>query len=219
MGDRDEAHDGRSETLPESSADHWEAISPNQADWPTRPAARQPSNPADRPQTFEEFYAAHYRTLLKLARYAGATKEVAEDAVTKAMCDTLKDWQRLEDPLPWAKKAVFRAFLKDKARGMDRVRERLVQRGAHPPLEGPDQNLTDWEQWQWIKKLLLDLLTPEQRRVMGLLLEGYTPKEIAALTGISYAAIRQRIRVARIPLAAAWRQQFNEPDDPLGGQG
>ncbi|XVV10847.1 RNA polymerase sigma factor [Actinoplanes sp. CA-131856] len=165
--------------------------------------------------TFEEFFAAHYRTLLRLATYAGANLHDADEAASKTMLEVLTAWHRLDDPLAWAKKAVIRYFWKDKARNLARIRQRLIVRHGYSPV-ADDTSLTSWEEWQWIKQLLLDLLTPDQCIVMELLLNGFTPAEIAERIGASPGAVRQRLAVARRPLAAAWRQQLDDTEENPG---
>jgi len=96
--------------------------------------------------TFEEFFAAHYRTLLRLAAYVGANLDEADEAAVKAMVEVLAAWHRLDDPLAWAKKAVVRFFIKEKTRGLGRIRERLICRHGYPPAHGSDTSLTSWEE-------------------------------------------------------------------------
>jgi RNA polymerase sigma-70 factor (ECF subfamily) len=167
----------------------------------------------DRAAAFEQFFRAHYRTLLAQARYAGAEKSDAEDAVADAMLDVYASWHRLEEPLAWARKAVVRYFLKGKNRHLDRIRVRQVERGAGTPPARTDANLTSWEEWQEIKDLLLGLLTPGQRKVMALVFDGYGPTEIAGMFAVRPEAVRQQLCAARAVLVAAWRreQQHVEP--------
>jgi RNA polymerase sigma-70 factor (ECF subfamily) len=171
------------------------------------------------PDGFERFFRENYRTLLKQARYAGAGMHDADDAVAATMADLYANWDRVDEPLAWARRAVVRYFVKNKTRSLDRVRARQVQNNTGVPVGGDDANLTSWEDWQWIKQLLLDLLTPEQREVMSLVVDGFTPSEIADMIGSTPAAVRQRLSLARRPLARAWRQhQAAESDTGSPGK-
>jgi RNA polymerase sigma-70 factor (ECF subfamily) len=152
-------------------------------------------------QSFDEFFRDSYRALVKQAMYAGADRADAEDAASQTMLDVHLNWARIEDPLAWARCAVVRFFFKAKKRQLYRIRTVII------PLARADASLTNWEEWQWIKELLLDLLTPGQQEVMELVLEGYTPTEIAGRIRVTPEAVRQRIYLARELLREALQQQ------------
>lgn len=172
---------------------------------PTRPVPAV--NPRARPPegTFDEFFRDAYKALMKQAMYAGATEDEADSAVSYTMLDVHTNWHRLDEPLAWARRAVVRFFLKDKTRS--RTRERRAHRYPGTPDGRDDARLSAWEEWQWIRQLLLDVLTAEQREVMTLILDGYTPAEIGERIGVSSDAVRQRLRLARRQLAPMWTTQ------------
>jgi RNA polymerase sigma factor (sigma-70 family) len=177
-----------------------------------------PGEPSAKPGTFEVFFRAGYRPLLKQARYAGASMPDAEDAVAATMADVYTHWDRLDDPLAWGRCAVVRHFVKAKTRRQDRARAEQARPDAGITHGRVDANLSAREDWQWIKQLLLDLLTPEQREVMALVLDGYTPTEIAEELRVTPEAVRQRLSQARKPLKQAWHQQLVEMDDDDRGE-
>lgn len=170
------------------------------------PAFQVPPEPDGWPGSFEDFFRAHYRTLLRQARYAGANEHEADDAAAAIMMDVYRHWNRLDDPLAWARRAVGRSFIKRKVRSLDRIRARQVRFHAGTPLARADANMTSWEEWQWIQELLLNWLTVDQRDVMALTLDGFAPAEVADEIGAPRDAVRQRLRLARKALTQAWRQ-------------
>jgi len=101
---------------------------------------------------------------------------------------------------------VVRFFIKEKTRDLARnhTQVRFHARVSHA---GSNANVTTWEEWQWIKGLLLDWLTVDQRDVMALILDGYTPIEIAEMIEATPEAVRQRLILARRSLVRAWRQR------------
>jgi RNA polymerase sigma factor (sigma-70 family) len=161
----------------------------------------------DNAETFEEFFQANYRTLVKRARYVGASMEEAEDAASEAMLDVCKNWHRLEDPRAWSCRAVVRFYFKAKTRGLDRVRARQAREQTGTAWSSAHTNLTSWEEWQWIKQVLLDELTYEQREVVVLVMDGYGHIEIAEEIGLTPNAVRQRLSRARRPLKLMWDQR------------
>ena len=171
-----------------------------------RSAPASPPGPDRWPGSFEDFFKAHYRTLLKQARYAGAAEHEADDAAAATMTDVYRHWNRLDDPLAWARRAVGRSFIKEKARRLDRIRAQQVRFHAGTPLARADANMNTWEEWQWIQKLLMNWLTVDQREVVALILDGYAPAEVADEIGATRDAVRQRLCLARKALTQAWRQ-------------
>jgi RNA polymerase sigma-70 factor (ECF subfamily) len=151
------------------------------------------------PAGFTTFFKEHQRSLIQTAMYAGATRQEARLAAQDAMTDVLKRWSDIDNPLAYARKAVLSCFVKSKKHGLDRVRVKLVQQGAGTPAAQPDQNLTAWEDKQWVCQLL-NSLPPKQRDVMALVVDGFEPSEIAALLGRSPEAVRQNLREARTRL-------------------
>ncbi|MBG0569240.1 RNA polymerase sigma factor [Actinoplanes aureus] len=158
-------------------------------------------------EALEAFYQATYRILLKQARYAGANVHEAEDAAAATMADVYEHWHRLDDPPAWARQAVVRFYLKAKTRNLDRVRARQVRHGVGTPHGCTDARLNDWEEWQYIKQMLLNGLTADQREVVALVLDGYGPTEIAGMIGATPQAVRQRLSNARRSLVKLWTRR------------
>jgi RNA polymerase sigma factor (sigma-70 family) len=151
------------------------------------------------PDEFFAFFREHHTSLIRTAMYAGATRQEARLAAQDAMTDVLKRWTDIGNPLAYARKAVLSCLFKARRDGLDRVRVKQVRLGAGTPEVRPDQNLTTWEDRQWVRQLL-DSLPPKQREVMALVVDGFEPSEIAALLGRSPEAVRQNLCEARTRL-------------------
>jgi len=87
-------------------------------------------------------------------------------------------------------------LLKDKERGLRRIRERLIQRGDVPPEHDLDPDLLVWEQREWVR-LLLKSLPPAQREVLACMASMFTQQETAQRLGKTEAAVRQNLHAAR----------------------
>jgi hypothetical protein len=64
---------------------------------PNTAAAQESHAPAI--TTFANFYRDSYQKVLRATIFAGATLHEAEDAVSVAMTDVLKHWDRIDAPL------------------------------------------------------------------------------------------------------------------------
>ncbi len=158
------------------------------------------------PDGFADFFREHYRDLLKVAMYAGATMHEADEATAAVMKEILRRWDEVDDPLAYARRAVVSNFVKEKTRGLDRVRRRQVERGAGTVAGREDRSLTVWEDREWVMQMLRSL-PPGQRDVMAFIVDGFTSTEIAALLGRSPDAVRQSLCGARQRLKEALQQE------------
>jgi RNA polymerase sigma factor (sigma-70 family) len=181
-------------THPEqAAAQAVQAVAPRQLDPLTIPLA--PS------EGYVDFFRDHYPELVKAARYAGATREEAEDATSKTLDEMYWKWPIPGSPLRYARKAVINNFIKAKTRGNLRVARRLIERGHVARDEAlEDERLTDLENSQWVTDVL-SYLSPGQRDVMQLLADGLSREEIAQALGKSADAVRRHLCDARPRLA------------------
>jgi RNA polymerase sigma-70 factor (ECF subfamily) len=100
-------------------------------------------------------------------------------------------------------------LIKNKERGLKRIRERLIQLGAVPPEHDLDPALTAPEQQEWVTRLLKSL-PPAEREVLAFVVDGFTPQEIALLLGKTNAAVRQNLYAGRTRL----RKNLTETGEP-----
>jgi len=129
----------------------------------------------------------------------GATFEEADEAAAAAMEEVLRRWDQIDAPLAYGKRAVLNSFFKEKERGLDRIRQRL-QQGCEARRDGAaGAGLSVWEDAQWVMQILSSL-PPAQREVLALVVDGFTPAEIAQLLGKTADAVRQNLCAARARL-------------------
>jgi RNA polymerase sigma factor (sigma-70 family) len=152
-----------------------------------------------------EFFRQHYRGLIRTTMYVGATKEEAQDAVAEAFACAIPRWKTIREPMRYLSRAAIHAFLKEKERGLHRVRKRMLVKGAGTAQEGAPETAL-WEDAQWVEQLLASL-PPKQREVMALVVGGCTPTEIGELLGRTAEAVRQNLREARKRLRRTLEQE------------
>lgn len=68
------------------------------------------------PLTLEEAYREHRLALLRLAYLVGASRELAEDVVQGAFASAHSRWDRVDDALPYLKRAVVNQVKDDQRR-------------------------------------------------------------------------------------------------------
>ena len=146
---------------------------------------------------FEEFFRGRLisRCCGTSSSRAGTLHE-AEDAVSAAMTEVLQRWDAIENPRAYTRRAAISNLIKNKQRGLPRIRERLIQRGDVPLEHDLDPGLAAWEQQEWVT-LLLKALPPAQREVVACMVDMFTLQEIAQMLGKTEAAVRQNLCAAR----------------------
>lgn len=169
-----------------------------------------PQAPAPGPD-FAEFFRAAYQPLVRDVIFAGWNLPEAEDAVSTAMAAVLQQWGKIENPRAYARRAAIRSAIKNKERGLQRIQERLIQRGDIPAEQEPDPGPMMWEQQEWVK-LLLKSLPPAQREVLACMVDTFTRQEIAQLLGKTEAAVRQNLCAARRRLARCLAEMDDDPE-------
>lgn len=149
-------------------------------------------------EQLEAFYTAHYLRMVKFLVLLGATVEEAEDAVQKAMLDFTKRSRAAkapEHPVAYVQRAAGHFFIKERQRERERLPREV--RGGHLVIEAHlDNRLTDWEDDQNIERLI-ECLTPMQRSVIKLVMDGLSTHEIAEELGKSDENIRQHLKNGR----------------------
>jgi DNA-directed RNA polymerase specialized sigma24 family protein len=114
------------------------------------------------PSDFESFFRADYLEALRIVLYVGATMQEAEDAVQIAMEEAPAGPGWIANRSAYARRAAVSNFLKEKARGLDRIRGRLERADAGRSA-GADHGLTVWEDGQWVKQLLESLPAAQRK--------------------------------------------------------
>jgi RNA polymerase sigma factor (sigma-70 family) len=169
---------------------------------------------------FEDFFRSQYRTLLTTLMSVGATLAEAEDAAQAAFMDTFNRWEHINSPNAYVRTAAVRQFINTRSRSRQGVRHAV--HALETPSEvdaAADRDLTVWEGQQWVEQVL-DLLTPTQREVVALTIDGLSTKEIAEILGKSAPNVRQHLSLARERLRKVvergaqegWRGAEEKPD-------
>jgi RNA polymerase sigma factor (sigma-70 family) len=148
----------------------------------------------------EAFYAAEYPKLVKLLMLIfGASMEEAEDAAQKAMMDFAQRCgsavARIHNPAGYVRRAATHFFVKERQRDRERLPHEI--RGGYLVADAqPDRELTALEDGQYVERLL-ELVTPIQRDVLRLVMEGLSTREIAGQLHKSDENIRQHLKNGR----------------------
>lgn len=165
---------------------------------------RDPSREYD--DDFNDFFRKEYPKVVKFVMYAGATFEEAEDAVLQAMTLGHTSWPLLTHPTAWVRTVALRLYFKQVNKDRRRsdtetaaARLDCLDRGSVPAPREPDEHSR--------VIAVLRCLPSAQRTVMALILDGYSPAEIAELLHENPANVRSNLRHARSRL----RQELQNP--------
>lgn len=127
--------------------------------------------------------------------------------MSDAMVEVIQRWDRIAYPYAYARRAAISNLIKNRERGLSRIRDRLIERGAVPDTQEQDPGLTAWEDREWVRQLVSSL-PAAQRKVLVCMIDEFTRQEIAQLLGKTEAAVRQNLCAARARLAG-WLAQGN----------
>ena len=166
------------------------------------PAGQARSAPGPGPGvSFETFWIARYRYHCAVLMTIGASLAEAEDTISHLAEDMLRKnkWDTLYNPKAWVPKALLHIY-RDQQKRQGRGRE-LEIKNHLTPGSCPDDGLNVWEDRQWVAQMLRSL-SPAQRAVVELIIDGLRPREIAYLLGKTPETIRQHLAQARKKLEA-----------------
>jgi RNA polymerase sigma factor (sigma-70 family) len=164
------------------------------------------------PPAVEEFFRASYKSLVgEVIIFAGGNLHEAQDAVSDAMAEVIRRWDAIENPRAYAYRAAVSNLIKYKQRGLPRIRERQIARGAVLPEQDLEPDPAVWEQQEWVT-MLLKSLPRAQREVLACTFDMFTPREIAQLLGKTETAVRQNLCAARKRLARYLAEAGREED-------
>jgi RNA polymerase sigma factor (sigma-70 family) len=151
------------------------------------------------PGQLEAFYIAEYPKLVKILRVMDATLAEAEAAAQEAMADFVKRSRATQAPVrspaAYVRRAAIRFFVKERQRDRERLPREI--KGGHLTLPTYlDEGLHVCEDEQWAEHVL-ESLTPAQRDVVKLVMDGASTREIAAQLGKKEVTIRQHLKNGR----------------------
>jgi len=150
-------------------------------------------------EEFEAFYKGQFPMLARFLVYLGASVDEADDAAQKAMIDLYRRLKIGADtvvsPAAWVRRASYRYFVKERQRERSRLPHE-IKSGQPWVLACADEDLTSWEDDQYIDQILGGL-TPGQRAVVTLILDGMSIREISERLGKQEANVRQQLKNGR----------------------
>ncbi|GGR43458.1 hypothetical protein GCM10015536_56770 [Streptomyces griseomycini] len=154
------------------------------------------------PMEFAAFYKQELRPVLIFLYSQGATWDDAWDAAQDAFTDALKSWEEIHTPRSWVRTAAMRAAARrDKRRSTDVA---CAVRGDWLPRPIFTDLVVSTEAALVMR--MLRRLPSRQGQVIALTTDGFKPREIASILGISSAAARTNLRLARRALVVMLEQ-------------
>lgn len=148
--------------------------------------------PQQRGHDLETVYRQHREPLLRLAYLVGGSRELAEDAVQAAFAGAHARWDRIDQPVPYLRRAVVNS-VRDAQRRRFRARAQPPER--IPVVLPPEVD----ETWQQLARL------PATQRAVVVLhyYEDLPLAEVADLLGRKAATVRSDHRRALAALRKA----------------
>ncbi|WP_157430893.1 RNA polymerase sigma factor [Actinomadura macra] len=177
------------------------------------------ARPTTLPDWFEQFGHGELRRLIKAAMAAGASSHDAQDAVSQVLADMVaraRRGERIDHPTAYARRAVINA-VKYQAQRERNLIQRLVSNGYCLREGADDDTLSRLENAQTIEEALRRL-PPAQREVLGWVIKGLSPVEIAERTNKTPDTVRQNLRHARRTLRSQLQKVPSNPPSPLPDQ-
>lgn len=143
---------------------------------------------------FAVFYKEHLNRLICLLINLGAQRAQAEDLAQDAMGELLLGWPSVKHRRAFVATVARRGLARDRRRSwaeLERCRRYALghdrQHATTLVFDTDTQHVVD----------ALNKLAPRQREVMALRVDGFTPTEIAELTGQPRATVNSHLRHAR----------------------
>lgn len=149
---------------------------------------------------FAAFYREFISRLTGFLVWQGAPIAVAADLAQDTMVQAYRSWNRIANPPAWTRRVASRALVRHISRVED---DELVDQISENSALLPARDvLAEWENRQYLLKLLADLPT-RQRQVLAWYVDGYEPSEIAQELDILPTTVRANLLKARRAVAAS----------------
>jgi RNA polymerase sigma factor (sigma-70 family) len=142
---------------------------------------------------FPAFYKAEFTRLTFVLIAMGASADQAEDMAQDAMRELLLKWTAVHYPRAFVTTVARRRLSQERKREQAQLeREKRAARPQHL-----DQSAAIFDAGTQYVMNVLRSLPAKQREVMALKVDGYTPSEIAGITGQLRATVNSHLRHAR----------------------
>jgi RNA polymerase sigma-70 factor (ECF subfamily) len=150
---------------------------------------------------FDRFFLAEFRAIVRTVMLAGAPYETARDAVQEAMVLAMARFDQLEKPAAWVRRVAVRIYNRQSIREQWDTGEPEAPRHRGVPLPRSAAPAAPE-----LMQGALQGLSPAQRMVIALELDGYTPTDIAASLDKLPDTVRGTVVQARSALTEALKQ-------------
>jgi RNA polymerase sigma factor (sigma-70 family) len=144
-------------------------------------------------QEFARFYREHIGRLVAYLIYQGAPAHLAADIAQEAMITACRRWNEITSPRAYAWKVAYQAFMRH---ALDATEEPVAEVPESAAVLPHPEEAEAWLQKQQVIEVLR-ALSPRQRQVLALTIDGWTPAEIAGLLGVAPPAVRSSLMKAR----------------------
>jgi RNA polymerase sigma factor (sigma-70 family) len=170
----------------------------------------------DRARRFDAILRPHFEALYRAGLRLARRREDAEDLVQEVAVRAFPELERLEtldNPRSWLLRVQYRIFVDGHRR---RGRSPFVTLAEPADVDGigsdepGPEDLTEAHLCRRRLARVWPSLDRQQRALLALHAEGYTPAELAAIAGLSANAVGVRLHRARARLARLLR------DEPAG---
>ena len=158
-------------------------------------------------ESFDEFYAAHFGTLVAQLRAGTGDLAEAQDVVQEAFCRAWTRWDRMsgyDDPVAWVRRVAWNLAVSRWRRG--RIARRYAQRERVEHVEGPDAERLD------LIAALATLPTNQRRAVTLFYLADMSTVDIAQDCRVPESTVRSWLRRGRLALMEALGGPLQEVD-------
>jgi len=153
-------------------------------------------------ESFDEFYAAHFGTLVAQLRAGTGDLAEAQDVVQEAFCRALQRWNRLagyDDPVAWVRRVAWN-LATNRFHQIRRYRLFLRrQREEHVPAPNPDHVA--------LTTALAKLPANQRQAVVMHYLVDLSVAEIAEQIGVAQGTVKSWLHRGRAKLAATMTAQ------------
>jgi len=157
--------------------------------------APDPSRGSSGRPDFDEFFRAEFVRLTRYVMTLGATKEEAKDAAQNALVDAWEHWESIKSPHAWCRTAANRYYISSDIRIN---KEAPLAEKSGWAVQGTVKHIQDFfpPDWEYVLRHLRKL-APVRRSVMAYTIDGYSPQEIAEMTGTNPGTVRSNLRYAK----------------------
>ncbi len=162
------------------------------------------------PDAFEEFFRRHFRHVVGFLVTLGFELDKAREVTSEAMYRAYLNWSTISYPRAWVYTTAERIAVHESRRDADGIVRAIRGGWAAPPLIDPCKVVDGYAEVVTV----LSALPPAQRHVMAWFMHGFTPSEIAELTGMKPATARSHLRHARERLRVDYETGTLKPPGP-----